>query len=157
MPYSTIAESVKSLDNVRLQKQILECYHIHQVALGLSDGYKNHPVVKHYARFPEFIKVYGLECCYEYLLRTGKLNKFYDYFMWDDIDDYIKQYEQSNYIPIIYAEFSKNEPRCIRELDKEKVCKLFKDKLVKKWNADKEKGRNPKWSYRGAPTFYNNN
>ena len=51
-----------------------------------------------------------------------------------------------------YMEGSKGQPNYIRTT--ENVGELFRQKLIKKWNADKEKGRKPRWTNRQVPEFY---
>lgn len=51
-----------------------------------------------------------------------------------------------------YMEGSKGQPNYIRTT--ENVSALFQDKLCKKWEQDKAKGRNPKWTNRDVPEFY---
>ena len=58
---------------------------------------------------------------------------------------------QPKYIPY-YMEGSKGQPNYIRTT--ENVSTLFQSKLCKKWDADKEKGRPPKWTNRQVPDFY---
>ena len=80
MPFPDIKRSVESLDDRRLNKQILECYQIHRVAMGASEGYKNHPIVAFYINHHKFVSDYGYYCCLEYTYRTGKQHKYNDYF-----------------------------------------------------------------------------
>ncbi len=79
--YNDIINSVWSLDDKRLIKQILEVYEIFQVSIGENTGWSNHPIVKHYKDFPTFLITYGLECCYEYTCRFGKHHKYEEFFL----------------------------------------------------------------------------
>jgi hypothetical protein len=47
---------------------------------------------------------------------------------------------------------SKNSLDCIRTT--ENVSNLFRQKLIMKWNNDKLKNRNPKWTNRESPKWY---
>lgn len=163
MPYKNIKESVAALDNVRLNKQILECYQIYQVALGKSQGYKNHPITKHYIQYPDFLRLYGYWSCLEYHRRFGKRNIYQDYFYYQlqfapDIEE-IQNITESlcktvNKIPLIYVQYPKTDPRCIREHDEKKVLELYQKRLSEKWNNDVVKGRPPKWTNREEPKFW---
>jgi len=147
MPYYSIAASVRSLDDVRLNKQILECYQILRVALGESEGYKNHPIVKHYSQYPGFVARYGWQCCGEYNFRTNKHHKYEDYF-------YKTRWSPANEVELLYAEYSKNDPRCIRTNKIKEVCTLYQRKLCNKWDQDSRKQRNARWTCREVPDFY---
>lgn len=165
MPYRDMRDSVKALDDVRLNKQILECYQILRVALGQSTGYANHPITKHYIQYPDFLRAYGHQCCQEYLMRFHKNNVYAQYFL-DQLKLCEAFSENSNmtpglwrYVnktPLIYVEFPKTDPRCIREHDEEKVLKLYQRKLSKKWDNDTNKGRAPRWTDREEPKFWKN-
>jgi len=148
MPYFSIEASVRSLDNIRLNKQILECYQILRVALGESEGYKNHPIIKHYSQYPGFVAKYGWHCCTEYNFRTNKHHKYEDYFYsirWSSPDEEVK---------LLFAKYSKDDPRCIREYNTDKVLELFKWSLSNKWDEDLKKNRTPTWTKRNIPSFY---
>lgn len=72
LPYENdITKSVQSLDDTRLNKQILEVYQLLQNAIKEDkgeeiNGYKNHPVYIFYKNNPVFIIFYGKKCCDEY-------------------------------------------------------------------------------------------
>lgn len=51
-----------------------------------------------------------------------------------------------------YMEGSKDSHNYIRTT--KNVSSLFQNKLCKKWDNDKEKGREPKWTKRDVPEFY---
>lgn len=145
LPYpNSIIDSVKSLDDKRLIKQILECKQIYDVAIGKSSAYSNHPIVKHYVKYREFIIHYGYHACQEYEYRFGKRHKYYEVFKKKFHLNTIK------YEPF-YAEKSINDINCIRTT--ENVGELYMKKLINKWNNDKIK---PKWTKENIPEFYNN-
>ena len=152
LPYENdIVKSVQSLDDKRLNKQILECYQLLSNAIkekngGVVVGYKNHPIYVHYKGSIKFLAYYGWECCYEYYLRFNKPHKLCLEFV--KIGYHSPYY---HYTPF-YMEGSKNSPNCIRTTDN--VSELYQKKLIDKWDTDKAKGRNPKWTNRGAPEFY---
>lgn len=158
MPCENIAKSVQSLDDARLRKQIVECKVLLDGAIAYRNGekpngYFKHPVAQHYKDYPLFLACYGLECCTEYIIRFKSKHKYNDMFF-NLCGD--KMFENDfTFVPPLYAEGRKNTPECIRTTDPEKVYDLFKQKLVNKWKADKEKGRPPKWTNRGTPEWVN--
>jgi hypothetical protein len=151
MPCASVLESVQSLDDLRLKKQILECKVLFDGAIAYKNGekpngYFKHPVAQHYKDYPAFLAFYGLTCCNEFWYRFNKSHKYSEYFF-NLFNGDLELYE------ILYAEGRKNTSECIRETDKEKVYELFKNKLNNKWLADIEKGRPPKWTKRGKPEW----
>lgn len=113
LPYEKdTRKSVGALDDKRLLKQILEVRQILKVADGESEGYKNHPITKHYIQYKNFLIVYGYDCCLEYNFRFHRHHKYSDYFK--------ERYRnETNYgkdvfwIPF-YAEGAKDSFNCIR-------------------------------------------
>ena len=155
MPCASVIESVQSLDDLRLKKQILECKVLLDGAIAYKNGekpngYFKHPVAQHYKDYPDFLQYYGMICCNEFLYRFEKEHSYVNYFIFHITK--IPSLNISN-IKILYAEGRKNTPECIRETDREKVYELFKNKLNNKWIADIEKGRPPKWTKRGKPEW----
>ena len=164
LPYENdIGASVQSLDDVRLNKQILECYQLVQNCIKENDGekikgYKNHPVYVFYKNSPDFLIYYGKKCCDEYFFRFRKKHKLNGRF-WELSVFYKLSVAFSvvfnntlfEYTPF-YMEGSKGQPNYIRTT--ENVSKLFQAKLCKKWEQDKAKGRMPKWTNRQVPEFY---
>lgn len=154
-----------SLDDVRLNKQTLECEKLLKMSeketkgIALTGrGHHNHPVYKFYKNNPQFLSYYGLSCCAEFFVRKGKSHPSHKYFniVWlrynvNKINDYLQIFEQPKFIPY-YMEGSVGQPNYIRTT--ENVSKLFQDKLVKKWDGDVAKGRPPKWTNRQVPEFY---
>ena len=176
LPYENdIGASVRSLDDLRLNKQILECYQLLNNATKEYNGeeikgYKNHPVYVFYKDNPYFIATYGMFCCFEYECRFNRENKLYG-----DIE-YLFNY-WGNQIPCrvyekvpkctftpYYMEGSKGQPNYIRTTTDVEIlfqysniislppC-LFQSKLISKWQNDKKQ---PKWSNRKIPIFYQN-
>lgn len=168
LPYENdVIKSVESLDDVRLNKQAVECYQLLTMAESeietgkpTSKGHYHHPIYQFYKNNPQFLAYYGYECCREYNYRFKKWLKPIEYF--DDIMDKYKmfKYDEDSFIIAMeipefapyYMEGSKDSPNCIRTT--ENVSQLFKDKLCKKWDNDKAKGRPPKWTNRQVPEFY---
>ena len=154
MPCASVIESVQSLDDLRLKKQILECKVLLDGAIAYKNGekpngYFKHPVAQHYKDYPVFLAFYGLACCNEFWHRFDKPHNYNDYFR-----KYAGKFLRADEVYVfLYAEGRKNTPECIRETDKEKVYELFKNKLNNKWFADIEKGRPPKWTKRGKPEW----
>lgn len=168
LPYENdVEKSVASLDNLRLNKQACEIEELLMMAEKESEGielnskgHSHHPVYLFYKNNPKFLAYYGYMCCREYFYRFGKYTKSIYYF--DDIlDKYgMFQYDEDCFITAMeipsftpyYMEGSKTDPNCIRTTNN--VSQLFRDKLCKKWDNDKAKGRPPKWTKRGKPEFY---
>lgn len=156
LPYeSNITASIQSLDNIRLVKQIQEVKVLLDGAMAYQRGdvpnnYFKHPVAQAFKNDPEFLSYYGFECCKEYWFRYNKYHQYYDLFQYL-CEDYYKITEQPDYTPY-YMEGSKGQPNYIRTT--ENVSALFQAKLCKKWNADKSKGREPRWTNRDVPQFY---
>ncbi len=147
LPYEhDIDKSVKSLDDRRLVKQILECKVLLDISLGRKSGYANHPVSKHYKNSPGFLIKYGIACCKEFEWRFHKIHQYDSYFSDIDVSE-----DAISYVPF-YVAGSKNSPDCIRTT--ENVSSLFQEKLRQKWNEDTAKGRPPKWTNREISDFY---
>lgn len=157
LPYENdIPKSVQSLDNLRLNKQVLECETLLKASLAYlngetPNGYFRHPVAQFYKDNPEFIAYYGYECCKEYKYRFGKEHYLEKYFrdneMWEvcpDEDGFIPP----KYIPY-YMEGPITSPNHIRTT--ENVSALFKAKLIRKWQNGK---RQPSWGNRDKPEFW---
>lgn len=151
LPYENPTLSAQALDDKRLLKQILETRQILKVAKGESEGYKNHPITKHYIEYPEFLIYYGYCCCCsEYKYRFHKEHAYYNYFK----EEYFNiDKEKLFWIPF-YAAGAKNSPNCVRTT--ENVSELYHNKLCEKWREDTAKGRPPKWTNREIPIFYHN-
>lgn len=152
----TVADSVKDLDDLRLQKQLVECYQFLTLAIKeqqegheVKAGHYRHPVYLFYKDNPSFLCYYGRKCCIEYEYRFDKEHALKDKFRLIHII-YDLQFEPA-YTPY-YMEGSIKDPNHIRTT--ENVSALFQQKLINKWNNDKAKGRTPKWTNRQVPEFY---
>lgn len=155
LPYENdIEKSVMSLDDKRLNKQILECKQLLSLAIDekacvdiSKRGYKNHPIYTHYKYDLKFLSLYGYYCCLEYKFRFNKEHSIHKYF-----DDKRIEYNRlqlfTTYLPY-YMEGSKGKPNYIRTTSN--VGHLYRMKLIEKWVMDK---RQPKWTNREVPSFY---
>lgn len=152
LPYEDdIVASVQSLDDKRLNKQILECYQLIRISERLNSGeikvgYINHPIYQHYKDYIPFVKRYGWECCKEYF------NRFYN---WHKLNEWFYKnrplFDGFNYIPF-YMQGSKNSADCIRTTIG--VSELYQKRLCDKWNNDAKFSRAPKWTNSPIPEFY---
>lgn len=145
-PEKDAALSVMALDDRRLIKQIVECQTMLNVYYGKTKGYANHPVVKYYKRYPQFVAIYGMFACYEYEKRFGKEHKLVG-FMEKAHDDFKGKFEI--FPTPFYAAGRKGTAECIRTT--ENACDLFREKLRNKWDNDKIP---PKWTNRERPIWY---
>lgn len=154
LPYEeSIKLSVQSLDNVRLQKQAVECWQLLTTAIEERNGdevkgHSKHPVYNFYKDNTDFLAFYGLQCCIEWEWRNNKPHSLTDHFRFEASTRFESLIEYQQY----YMEGSKNTPECIRTT--RYVSQLFQAKLVKKWLSDIEKGRTPKWGVRKEPDFW---
>lgn len=161
LPYEyDIIKSVECLDDLRLNKQILEVHQLLQNAIKEEHGeeikgYKNHPVYVFYKNNIPFLVYYGLCCGIEYCERFNKTH-----FLYTSIVGFCElfldkvqflTYKEPKYISY-YMEGSIKDPTHIRTT--ENVSELFQAKLCKKWDSDKAKGRPPRWTNRDVPEFY---
>ena len=154
LPYENdIQKSVESLDDLRLNKQILECYHLLSLAIDERNGidvskrgYRNHPIYVHYKKYLNFLAMYGWACCQEYSHRFYGWHNYEEFFAYR-INEY-KGAVNYQYTPF-YMEGSKGQPNYIRTT--ENVSELYQKKLINKWETDK---RPPKWTNREIPSFY---
>ena len=162
-----IVNSIKDLDDLRLQKQLVEVYQLLTLAIRekeegheIKAGHYHHPVYLFYKDNIDFLAYYGYICCCEYLNRFDKQHTLLEYFRNKctemlDISVYGNSIEDifiaPKYIPY-YMEGSKGQPNYIRTCDN--VSALFQTKLCKKWEQDKAKGRQTRWTNRDVPQFY---
>ena len=58
VPYPDFKLCAQVLDNKRLWKQVLEAEGILKILQGARLGYKNHPIVKMWRNYPEFLLYY---------------------------------------------------------------------------------------------------
>ena len=152
---NSIIESVKCLDNKRLNKSCVEVYQLLTSAIKEINGeqihgYKNHPVYVFFKSNPNFLAWYGLMACKEYEFRFSKTHSIYSFFYSHCINNN-KEMKQPPFIPY-YMSGSINTADCIRTT--QNVSNLFRQKLTLKWNADKDKKRNPTWTNREIPSWY---
>lgn len=156
LPYEhDIEKSVMSLDDLRLNKQILECDQLVLNSLKERAGvqikwYKNHPIYVHYKYNISFLLVYGYRCCVEYQHRFNKKHALTDKFIYSMLAMRVDE-EHLEYTPF-YMEGSMGQPNYIRTTTE--VSELYQAKLCAKWDKDKMKGRTPKWTNREIPAFY---
>ena len=165
LPYEDdIIKSVSVLDNARLVKQILE---VNQLLLNAIKericgekvkGYAHHPVYLFYRYNIPFLCYYGYIACQEYEYRFGKQHELFggfSIFLQTRYTEYVDcqnwKVMQPSYTPY-YMEGSKGQPNYIRTTNN--VSELFRQKLIKKWEQDKAKGRQPKWTNREVPQSY---
>ena len=59
VPYPSPIDVAKCLDPKRLRKQVIECDQILKAIYGESDAWKNHPVVKMYRPYIQFLAAYS--------------------------------------------------------------------------------------------------
>lgn len=157
LPYEdNVVASVQALDDLRLNKQILECYqllcNVGKELDGIEvKGYAHHPIYLHYKNHFGFLLFYCVVCLREYRWRFGKKHKLHDIVCNFTLPkDYPNRDEllSLTYTPF-YMEGSKGQPNYIRTT--ENVSELFQRKLIKKWQNDK---RPPKWTNCEMPEFY---
>lgn len=69
-PYPQPIDVAMCLDRARLNKQIIECHQILFAIDGTGRGWRNHPVVKMYEPYKEWLECYA-KClgCYQWCLR----------------------------------------------------------------------------------------
>ena len=152
LPYEDdIQKSVESLDDKRLNKQILECYQLlllatdEKAGVDISKrGYRNHPIYLHYKNYPDFIGYYGYLSCLEYQQRFDKEHKLKDKFVGYNV----KYILGNNTYKPFYMEGSKGQPNYIRTTDD--VSYLYQCKLINKWINSKHC---VVWTRRDVPEF----
>ena len=69
LPYPDFEESAKCLDNLRLNKQIIEASQILNVLNGKSSGWKNHPAIKMWSTYEGALYHYMQTCNIERMNR----------------------------------------------------------------------------------------
>jgi len=72
LPSPLFQVCAEQLDFKRLNSQINESYIIYQTALGLQDGWKNHPIVKAWVGYADALACYHDICFKEFEKRGGK-------------------------------------------------------------------------------------
>ena len=155
LPYeNSVEQSIASLDDRRLNKQILECKQLLSLAIdevsGIDvskRGYRNHPIYTHYKDNLRFLSLYGYLCCREFQYRFDKNHSLHNHF-YDLWVMYNRYNMKTSYTPF-YMEGSKGKPNYIRTT--ENVSSLYQNKLVNKWINSKY---NVKWTNRNVPKFF---
>lgn len=76
LPYPNIKKSLQVLDSRRLGKQRVEAYQILNIILNRTEtkGWRNHPVVKMWKKYPNALKFYFNECIVEWKKRGYQNN-----------------------------------------------------------------------------------
>ena len=74
LPLPSIYNSVKCLDNKRLQNQRKECRQILDALRWGESSWKNHPAVKMYKGYEDFLEKYLRHCILEFIRRGGNNN-----------------------------------------------------------------------------------
>ena len=76
LPYSNIEKSLKVLDSRRLGKQRVEAYQILNIILNRTNkkGWRNHPAVRMWKKYPNALKVYFNSAIKEWISRGYKNN-----------------------------------------------------------------------------------
>lgn len=156
---SSAKQSIQELDDLRLQKQLVEVYQLLTLAIKeqeegheIKAGHYHHPVYLFYKSNIPFLAYYGWKCCQEYQYRFSKWHSLSYYFS-DMVTNNMAEFGMKipKHTPY-YMEGSKGQPNYIRTT--KNVGELFRQKLIKKWEQDKAKGRQPKWTNRQVPQFY---
>lgn len=150
MPMTDIYESVKSLDDNRLRKQILEVWQLcelfkrEQKGELFGRGYHNHPVYKYYSQNINgyyFMQLYGMFACKEYKYRFGQEHKLAYAF-------------KSNAWGFCFhpAYIAGQKAKGTQEIDDtDRAYGKYRKKLTEKWDNDKQP---PKWTKRFPPPWY---
>lgn len=159
LPYErNLKKSVQCLDDLRLNKQILECmqlltaYKRQKLLREEKVGYTNHPVYKHFTSTSYNLYAlmkYAIECCIEYQYRFGRKHKLEPELIY--LRDNLLKYPDN--IDYLYEPYfmrgSLGQPEYIRTT--EHVSELFQERLVEKWLHDKKQ---PRWTNRLEPEFW---
>jgi len=76
LPYPNIEKSLKVLDDKRLGKQRVEAYQILNILLKRTrkKGWKNHPAVRMWRKYPNALKLYFNKSLEEWIKRGYKNN-----------------------------------------------------------------------------------
>lgn len=148
-PFEDARKCAEVLDDKRLNKQILECWQIYNINKKLDEdptakvGYANHPVVKFYRDYPDFVLHYAYMACLEYWSRNDydhALHKqiMHPYFIRTDFCEI-----ELKIPPNFYCEGPKTDPNHKRIIGDE-AYRLFREKLITKWKQDIFNGRPPR-------------
>lgn len=77
LPFNDLILSAESLDDKRLNKQILECKQIHDALTGKSKGYQFHPATMMWRDAEGSLALFAYECCLQFHRRTNKAHKYH--------------------------------------------------------------------------------
>ena len=155
LPYAeNLEKSAQSLDDIRLNKQIVEVCQILTAQYNLrysqnaAVGYANHPVVQQYGTSSgiTFLLSYGAALCKEYQFRTGKMHQ--GSFTLAGLKSEFGALGLLNageYVPV-YVKGQRGKDQVITA---ENVSALYQKLLSQKWQNE-----NPKWTGRHPPEFY---
>lgn len=155
LPYSNFNKCAEVLDDKRLTKQILECKQIVSMIEkkksnpDYKNPYLNHPVVQHYFHSVDFICMYALVMCREFKHRFNHEHTYKQFF-----EDFSPTTMLLKSQSIVYVSGSKYSSYYIRETREKEVHRLFKEKLIDKWEKDRETCKSLKWTNRSVPLFY---
>jgi hypothetical protein len=69
LPYRSYKISAAVLDRLRLGKQRVECKQILSGLLGITSGWRNHPVTRMWEGYEQALAHYGMHCCNEWIAR----------------------------------------------------------------------------------------
>lgn len=73
-PLVSLEDIARCLDNKRLNKQVLETRQIIRVIEGVKTGYRNHPAVKMYTPYMDFLRLYHNTMRAEWVARGKNSN-----------------------------------------------------------------------------------
>lgn len=120
LPYSDFKKSANSMDNKRLNKQIVEVYQILRAINKETKGWQNHPATIMWKGYENALALYGLFCCQEYFIRTLNIHALIrniglyhnkhisvEYPWWFGLDQFHKSHRSNLYRkdPIFYKKF----------------------------------------------------
>lgn len=157
LPYENdLQKSAQSLDDVRLNKQIVELCQIltiqYNIRYGKSAliGYADHPIVRQYHSDSgiTFLLEYGYELCAEYWFRTGKVHqcRFTLLGIKSEYSGLGLQFKCEKSFRTYYIKGVKGKNQIITD---QNVSVQYRNLLCEKWLTE-----NPKWTRRLQPEFY---
>jgi hypothetical protein len=79
LPHRSFFKSADYLDNLRLNKQILEVKQILRASLGYTKGWTNHPIVKMWRGYEAGLITFGIACCETFRIRNKKEHSVEEY------------------------------------------------------------------------------
>lgn len=161
-------ECAKNLDDVLLKVTIVESAQMLSTAINCNDNikekptniYKSHNANEIHNKWVRASKsnykwtvMYLMACLNEYYFRFGKVHDT------TNIAQYFSLYE--NYFPLIdMAPFPRQFAQKYENYDYlmgiSNIFQAYKEYLITKWNIETLKGKQPKWTNREKPIFYQN-